>query len=232
MVIGENCCDNAAFTSAIFDCLAELATRLEPCISTPDNCTCQNIGESRNRDIFLGAMPEGTQEPAADPKMEPTTIEHPEDAETRATRRELKQSSISEKLDSDEKDKTEPEADSRQPETPRTEESERKANDLADQVSSPKKKRAHDQLEGHRDAQEDDSASVVSNDSGKDRATRLEPEKKRHRDGEPLEMTLVGAFIPLMTTLFVRQISTNIILNDTGNRAFRHGACHNCERYT
>ncbi|KAF5635179.1 DEAD DEAH box helicase [Fusarium sp. NRRL 25303] len=104
----------------------------------------------------------------ASPKNEPLNVETKEDAETRATRRELKQSSISDPPTSGPEDAANT--------------SDAPDNDLKEQIASPKKKRAHDQLEGSKDAEENDSNSVASSDSAKDRALRTEPEKKRHRD--------------------------------------------------
>ncbi|KHN97870.1 Pleckstrin-domain containing protein [Metarhizium album ARSEF 1941] len=115
------------------------------------------------------------------PKNEPAHVETTEDAETRATRRELKQSSIS-----DQPDKTTVTDDDR-PETSFVGVSNEKSEELKEQVSSPKKKRAHDQLEEEPGPQDNDATSVTSTDSAKDRAMRLEPEKKRHRDEEPAE---------------------------------------------
>ncbi|VTT77958.1 unnamed protein product [Fusarium fujikuroi] len=106
--------------------------------------------------------------PDASPKNEPLNVETKEDAETRATRRELKQSSISDPPTSGPEDAANT--------------SDAPDNDLKEQIASPKKKRAHDQLEGSKDAEENDSNSVASSDSAKDRALRTEPEKKRHRD--------------------------------------------------
>ncbi|KAI1048900.1 hypothetical protein LB506_005014 [Fusarium annulatum] len=106
--------------------------------------------------------------PDASPKNEPLNVETKEDAETRATRRELKQSSISDPPTSGPEDAANT--------------SDAPDNDLKEQIASPKKKRAHDQLEGNKDAEENDSNSVASSDSAKDRALRTEPEKKRHRD--------------------------------------------------
>ncbi|KAF5621257.1 DEAD DEAH box helicase [Fusarium sp. NRRL 52700] len=106
--------------------------------------------------------------PDASPKNEPLNVETKEDAETRATRRELKQSSISDPPTSGPEDAANT--------------SDAPDNDLKEQFASPKKKRAHDQLEGSKDAEENDANSVASSDSAKDRALRTEPEKKRHRD--------------------------------------------------
>lgn len=109
--------------------------------------------------------------PDASPKNEPLNIETKEDAETRAARRELKQSSISD---------TTPSAAAEGSDTANA--SDAPDSDLKDRVASPKKKRAHDQLEGGMEAEDNDANSVASTDSAKDRASRLEPEKKRPRD--------------------------------------------------
>lgn len=133
-------------------------------------------------------MADDVQGAGASPKNEPTHIETTEDAETRAARRELKQSSIS-----DEPDKTAQDlaTDENRPETPSLDITDEQIDELKEQVSSPKKKRAHDQLDGEQGSQDNDTTSVTSTDSAKDRATRLEPEKKRHRDGEPSDTTSV-----------------------------------------
>ncbi|KAJ0165412.1 Nucleoporin NUP56 [Colletotrichum tanaceti] len=101
------------------------------------------------------------------PRSDP--IDAKEDAETAAARKELKHTAISEK----------PFADGPTTEnTPSGSQNE----DHKERVSSPKKKRAHDQLDEDNDVDEADDKSVGSSDSAKDRASRLEPEKKRHRD--------------------------------------------------
>lgn len=117
------------------------------------------------------------------PKNEPSHVETKEDADTRAARRELKQSSISDHPSGalSSRDAT------ARPETP----ADAQSDDLRDQVASPKKKRAHDQLDGGKEADENDDNSVTSSDSARDRASRLEPEKKRHRDGESTESASV-----------------------------------------
>ncbi|KAF7560783.1 hypothetical protein G7046_g3369 [Stylonectria norvegica] len=118
----------------------------------------------------------------ASPKTDPVHIETKEDAETRAARRELKQSSISDPpppaSGTGSTDDNAP-----RPATPADD-------DLRDQIASPKKKRAHDQLDGDKDAEENDATSVASTDSAKDRASRLEPEKKRHRDEDSEDANL------------------------------------------
>lgn len=112
-------------------------------------------------------------------KNEPALVENKEDAETRAARRELKQSSLSDQVPGVKPptagDTTAP------PTTPPAE----AVKD--DQILSPKKKRAHDQLDGDKEADDDDAKSTTSTDSAKGRASRLEPEKKRHRDGDSTE---------------------------------------------
>ncbi|OHE90999.1 hypothetical protein CORC01_13711 [Colletotrichum orchidophilum] len=101
------------------------------------------------------------------PKSDP--IDAMEDAETAAARKELKHTAISEKSYAEGA-------------TAETTPSGSQNEDHKDHVSSPKKKRAHDQLDEDKDADEADVKSVASSDSAKDRALRLEPEKKRHRD--------------------------------------------------
>ncbi|TQN74322.1 Nucleoporin NUP56, partial [Colletotrichum shisoi] len=101
------------------------------------------------------------------PRSDP--IDAKEDAETAAARKELKHTAISEK----------PFADGP---TAETTPSGSQNEDHKERVSSPKKKRAHDQLDEDNEVDDADDKSVVSSDSAKDRALRLEPEKKRHRD--------------------------------------------------
>lgn len=122
------------------------------------------------------------------PKTEPAHVEASEDAETRATRRELKQSSLSDAAPSAVGTTAGTTSDTEQdkatdPNTPQDQDQ-----DLQDEakegVLSPKKKRAHDQLDKDQVADDNDATSTTSTDSAKDRASRLEPEKKRHRDHE------------------------------------------------
>lgn len=126
---------------------------------------------------------------AASPKDEAS-----EDAEMRAARRELKQSSISDPppstRDSGHDSATEQKADVCAA-TPADDISDAQNEDLMTMVSSPKKKRAHDQLDGDKKTKDSDSASIASTDSAKDRTLRLEPEKKRPRDQESSEASLV-----------------------------------------
>ncbi|KFH44541.1 Brefeldin A resistance protein-like protein [Hapsidospora chrysogenum ATCC 11550] len=139
------------------------------------------------------SVPEDTS-----PRPDPAPEESREDAETRATRRELKQSSISDPAPADnstttastastaaaDDDEDEDEDDGTpNPATPPADASGPKD----DQILSPKKKRAHDQVEENGEAEGEDAKSTASTDSAKDRAARLEPEKKRHRDGDTAE---------------------------------------------
>ncbi|KAK2011224.1 PH domain-like protein [Colletotrichum eremochloae] len=101
------------------------------------------------------------------PKSDPICVK--EDAETAAARKELKHTAISEKPSVDEA-------------TAETTPLGSQNNDHKERPSSPKKKRAHDQVEEDKDVDESDDKSVASSDSAKDRTSRLEPEKKRHRD--------------------------------------------------
>lgn len=120
------------------------------------------------------------------PKNKLAQVDISEDADTRAARRELKQSSISDPpttvgkpvIDSPIQDKTVCCATSGDLVLDILQQN------LKDQISSPKKKRAHDQLDGSQPAEENDATSVASTESAKDRTSRLEPEKKRHRDEE------------------------------------------------
>lgn len=118
----------------------------------------------------------------ASPKNDAARTNAAEDAETRATRRELKQSSISDPSgDGTDRDT---EGSEGRPETPADDVTDERNEELKDHISSPKKKRAHDQLDPTKDEEQNDNASVTSADSSKDRASRSEPEKKRHRDAD------------------------------------------------
>ena len=123
-------------------------------------------------------------EKGSSPKPDPVDIEANEDAETRAARRELKQSSISDAPQPNNDDATGSEKTAAE-ERPATPADDAENEDLKEQVGSPKKKRAHDQLDsGNKGTQDNDVASDASVDSAKDRTSRSEPEKKRHRDDE------------------------------------------------
>ncbi|KAH0496576.1 hypothetical protein TgHK011_003928 [Trichoderma gracile] len=127
-------------------------------------------------------MADSAQAPAS-PKNERGYPEAGEDAETRAARRELKQSSISDSpaaaghLASGTVDD-----DAARPDTPADPVSDSADERLKEQLPSPKKKRAHDQLDRSIDVEQTDANSVTSTESTRDRASRLEPEKKRHRE--------------------------------------------------
>ena len=127
-----------------------------------------------------------------------------EDAETTAARRELKQTSISEKLDKetqredrsgtdDDDDENDNGADDDgdkdqaspcQGSTPDTEDpGDSRLDQLRELVASPKKKRAHDELvaDGSSTAGEG-SSKPVSTSVAQSRTEESEPEKKRPRD--------------------------------------------------
>lgn len=123
-----------------------------------------------------------------------------EDAETTAARRELKQTSISEKdgqnsTTSSQSDKSgsddEIVADKPTPQahTPENGSPKFSPSELKEQVSSPKKKRAHHELdpeehEDQPDSPKDKEPSEAGSTTGlvKSRTVRSEPEKKRPRD--------------------------------------------------
>lgn len=131
----------------------------------------------------------------SDPADEPVNeTPRKEDAQTTATRRELKQTSISEKGEgiqprpesrdsSNGSEADEGEAKEAAPTGSKT--PDQKMNDVpvvADKkegVSSPKKKRAHDQLDEPKDTEDRLASSTDLNGS---RTDRSEPEKKRARD--------------------------------------------------
>ncbi|KAI1143074.1 hypothetical protein F5Y05DRAFT_408528 [Hypoxylon sp. FL0543] len=137
--------------------------------------------------------------------MEPSskrspTPEHPapEDPDTAAARKELKHTVISDKPDlsamsAAEKDSA-PAPNSSvtgdkvsgNASTPDRDSAERQTGDLRDQVSSPKKKRAHDEvdepIEAHSDSNGDVSPIGTDSAPSLNRTDRSEPEKKRPRD--------------------------------------------------
>lgn len=111
--------------------------------------------------------------------------ELPEDAATRAARKELKQSSISDQSSKDEQAAAAVELN--HSDTLDLDGSKGEIDEPREQVSSPKKKRGHDQLDGDRDMQDNGNASISPADSASARAARLQPEKKRHRDEDTTE---------------------------------------------
>ena len=131
---------------------------------------------------------------AQDEAGEPTRVQTNEDAETRATRRELKQSTINDN-NSGAGAASDVGGDKKTddgPATPAPEEEISETKESQEQVMSPKKKRAHDQLDTGNQGEEEDANSVASTDSAKDRASRSEPEKKRPRDDQPTSEATVG----------------------------------------
>ena len=120
------------------------------------------------------------------PRSDPVDLDAAakEDADTAAARKELKQTAIS---DSHERPdgSTTPDGAT---------ETEAEAEALREQVSSPKKKRAHDQVDDDDQAAEaNDANSDISSDSAKDRTIRSEPEKKRPRDEMPALSLATGS---------------------------------------
>jgi hypothetical protein len=120
-----------------------------------------------------------------------TTNPAKEDAETTAARRELKQTSISDGGDKPaqaSRDSSEPSEDeAEQTKTPDSKTKDASHDDLKEQISSPKKKRAHDQLDEHKDDAADGPAVDLSAGKANGSATlsridRSEPQKKRARD--------------------------------------------------
>ncbi|KAK1755794.1 hypothetical protein QBC47DRAFT_344326 [Echria macrotheca] len=127
-----------------------------------------------------------------------------EDAETTAARRELKQTSISEKAEQDKAGPLSPDADRSESDedaapkdkpvanpartaTPDTDPGDVKSGDdslLREQVSSPKKKRAHDELvaDGSSTAGEGSGKRAHDTADAQSRTEESEPEKKRPRD--------------------------------------------------
>ena len=129
-----------------------------------------------------------------------------EDAETTAARRELKQTSISEKgaqhaAQSSQDDKSgsddDTPADKGPARTPSPQHGVPKLDhhELREQVSSPKKKRAHDEVDESHEEAKDSPKDEESSDPPstvavtKSRSDRSEPEKKRPRDRQADEET-------------------------------------------
>jgi hypothetical protein len=132
-----------------------------------------------------------------------------EDAQTTAARRELKQTSISEKEEAEPRPSTQGSSntseagekgdDDKAVEPKQTKAPDTKMSDVPavpppsgakDTVASPKKKRAHDQVDEQKD--NDDSlasSSELGDSSTLSRTDRSEPEKKRVRDGDEVRFT-------------------------------------------
>ena len=132
-----------------------------------------------------------------------------EDAQTTAARRELKQTSISEKAGRDPVQLSQDDKSASEDDIPSENAAARRrltppitlaaANDdsLKEQISSPKKKRAHDELDENRDVSEgpleggtpDKAAGTAAIQS---RTNRSEPEKKRPRDRQASASAVQG----------------------------------------
>lgn len=133
------------------------------------------------------ADPTQNQTDTADSVVAPVAKE---DAETTAARRELKHTSISEQgitvAQDSGSDNGTPTAGSKRT-TPEPAIGDDKDTEMKEQVSSPKKKRAHDELDESKDANDAQSEDKASTEEAKSSATqsrtdRSEPEKKRARD--------------------------------------------------
>lgn len=116
----------------------------------------------------------------------------PEDPDTAATRKELKQTAISDKTSTAAHRTGPPSATSTADgdlddkktgaSTPELSHSQAYSDDMRERVSSPKKKRAHDEVDKHQD-QSHTANGDVSPVAGSDhKSDRYEPEKKRARD--------------------------------------------------
>ncbi|KAG5927611.1 hypothetical protein E4U42_002031 [Claviceps africana] len=139
-------------------------------------------------------MADDVQRTGTNPKNEPAQAATAEDAETRATRQELKQSSLSDELSDTGEERNH---DKDRPATPSLCVPETQKDELKEQISSPKKKRSYDQLEESQGPQEDDLTDVASSKSANSRTERDEPEKKRYREKKSSDTTQVT---PLLET--------------------------------
>lgn len=107
-----------------------------------------------------------------------------EDPDTAAARKELRNTVISDKPDlapsstMASSTATDPDAAAAPKDTPDYE------NKMKDQISSPKKKRAHDEVDQNKDSAQDANGDVspLGADANLSRTNRSEPEKKRPRD--------------------------------------------------
>jgi len=116
----------------------------------------------------------------------------PEDPDTAATRKELKQTAISDKQDtlpppadtSFAESTNAPESDNKQPAatTPELSTAGPETDRLKEQISSPKKKRAHDEVDEAHESTQSANGDVSPLIVGDNRSDRSEPEKKRARD--------------------------------------------------
>ncbi|CAJ2512288.1 Uu.00g053030.m01.CDS01 [Anthostomella pinea] len=121
-----------------------------------------------------------------------------EDPDTAATRKELRQTAISERPNLSAMAATDPDPKASAPKTassedkapgeastPDRESAEAPSDSVKEQVASPKKKRAHDEVDEQRDSTagtNGDVSPLPANGSALSRTNRSEPEKKRPRD--------------------------------------------------
>jgi Ran-binding protein 3 len=128
-----------------------------------------------------------------------------EDAETKATREELKQTAISEKNDLPGQN-TEDAADDKQRErkaTPELEMLNTKTENLKEQVSSPKKKRGHEEVDEGKDA-EDSKPGSQTNEAATN--SQIEPAKKRPRDEDAAETTKDSKSTKVRSFVFIAHL--------------------------
>lgn len=158
--------------------------------------THQNTALNPNR-LFAGAMADDPHN-TSDISDHSSTATTKEDAETTAARRELKQTSISEKAgqpspSQDDKSASDDDAPTDKPParrpTPPIIFGVPDDEALKEQISSPKKKRAHAELDENKDVAEApledtamDKTDTMTTTTTLNRTDRSEPEKKRPRD--------------------------------------------------
>ncbi|KAK8051849.1 hypothetical protein PG993_003234 [Apiospora rasikravindrae] len=127
--------------------------------------------------------------PSETDRIKPTPSSAPEDPDTAAARKELRNTAISDKPDlapssvmassaAPDTAATDSDAATARTDTPNHE------NKMKEQISSPKKKRAHDEVDQNKDSTQDANGDVspLGADAIPNRTNRSEPEKKRPRD--------------------------------------------------
>lgn len=145
-----------------------------------------------NKDQMAGQDPAvGKQSPTPSEtdRIKPPPSSAAEDPDTAAARKELRNTAISDKPDlapssamassaAADTAATDSDTASARNNTPDHE------NKMKDQISSPKKKRAHDEVDQNKDSTQDANGDVspLGADANPNRTDRSEPEKKRPRD--------------------------------------------------
>ncbi|ORY58063.1 uncharacterized protein BCR38DRAFT_353750 [Pseudomassariella vexata] len=112
--------------------------------------------------------------PSPPERLKPSQTEDPD---TAAAREELHNTAISDRMPS--AHKADPASDKASLRIPSPDEEQHSM--MREQISSPKKKRAHDEVDEPKDGSQDPNGDV-SPIGANGRTDRLEPEKKRHRD--------------------------------------------------